>query len=103
MNTDLLIYPVHGAYWSSFGIAGWLMERHLRRQPAVASTAAPAAASETTAPYSRSVLALHAFAFGVMYFGLANAVIPDRVAHWFPGQQIAGTLLIALGAGLITW
>jgi protein-S-isoprenylcysteine O-methyltransferase Ste14 len=35
--------------------------------------------------------------------GVGAAVIPRRVPVWFPGQRIAGTLIIALGAWLMCW
>ena len=102
MNHDLLIYPVHGAFWTGFGLAGWLLKRQARRN-SNAPEFVPVTKTGATAEYSRSVLALHFLAFGVMYFGLGNSVIPDRVPDWFPGQRIVGTLLIALGAWLMAW
>ena len=38
-----------------------------------------------------------------MYFGIGYAVIPGRVPNWFPGQRVAGTLVIAGGAALMVW
>ncbi|MEO8636427.1 MAG: isoprenylcysteine carboxylmethyltransferase family protein [Gemmatimonadales bacterium] len=102
MNRDLLIYPIHGAFWTAFGIAGWLMTRRESRPPAVAD-AAPVAQTKATAPYSRSVLAIHFVAFGLMYFGLGSTIIPDRVVSWFPGQRLVGTSVIAVGAALMAW
>ena len=42
-------------------------------------------------------------AFGVMYFGIWNAVLPDRVPRWFTGQRIAGACTIGAGAALMSW
>jgi protein-S-isoprenylcysteine O-methyltransferase Ste14 len=42
-------------------------------------------------------------AFAVMYFGIANAVLPGRVPIWFPGQRVVGSMVIASGALLATW
>jgi protein-S-isoprenylcysteine O-methyltransferase Ste14 len=42
-------------------------------------------------------------AFGVMYLGIGNAVIPDRVPSSFPGQRVVGVGVIALGAALVSW
>ncbi len=36
-----------------------------------------------------------------MYFGMAYAVIRGRVPVWFPGQRVAGALVIAGGAALV--
>src|SRR5438094_9711231 len=42
-------------------------------------------------------------AFGVMYFGIAQAVIPGQVPERFAGQRIVGTTVMALGWSLICW
>jgi len=97
-NPDLLLYAVHIAFWASFGIT----RRLLRRQPDAAPETV-AAAHEYTAPFSRTVLAFHMLAFGVLYYGIGNAVIPRRVPEWFAGQRIVGTLVIALGAAVMSW
>jgi protein-S-isoprenylcysteine O-methyltransferase Ste14 len=68
-----------------------------------AADPAPIAQTETTAPFSRALLAFHALAFGLMYFGIGYAVIPGRVPRWFPGQRVVGTLVIAVGAALMAW
>jgi protein-S-isoprenylcysteine O-methyltransferase Ste14 len=101
MNRDLLIYPIHGAFWTAFGIADWLVKR--RARPAESQAGLPAAETEATAPYSRSILAIHFAAFGALYFGLGSTVLSNRVPAWFPGQRLVGALLIAVGAGLMTW
>jgi protein-S-isoprenylcysteine O-methyltransferase Ste14 len=93
-NPDLLLYVVHVAFWASFGIT---------RKLANPDSGTVAASQEYTAPFSRTVLAFHFVGFGVLYFGIGNAVIPHRVPSWFPGQRIAGTLVIALGAALMSW
>ena len=102
MNRDFLIYPVHGAFWTAFGVAGWLLERRRKQHPEAAAPA-PAAATEATAPYSRSLLAIHFVAFGLLYLGLGSTIVPNRVPAWFRGQRIVGTFIIALGAALMAW
>lgn len=99
-NRDLLIYAVHAGFWTSFGLT-----RTLAREPSGRreGAAAPKSSEEATAPFSRALLVLHSIAFGVMYFGVGNAVIPDRVPHWFPGQRITGVAVIALGAVMMSW
>lgn len=96
MPRDFAIYGVHAAFWAAFGVT------RLFRRKAPADSA-PAVTEEKTAPHSRALLVLHMFAFGTMYFGLANAVIPDQVPERFPGQRIAGTIVIAAGAALASW
>jgi protein-S-isoprenylcysteine O-methyltransferase Ste14 len=56
-----------------------------------------------TAPYSRTLLAVHTLAFGAMYFGIGTAVLPNRVPGFFAGQRVVATLIIALGAWLVCW
>lgn len=101
-NYDFVIYGVHTAFWASFGVTRMVLQR---REPASNAHVepAPGADSEASAPYSRSLLVLHTVAFGVMYFGLGNAVIPNRVPPWFPGQRLVGFLVIAGGAALMGW
>jgi protein-S-isoprenylcysteine O-methyltransferase Ste14 len=103
-NADLAIYAVHGAFWASFG----LTRRLCRARPAEVESgpdaaAADVAAAPATAPWSRALLAVHMVAFGVMYAGVGAAVVPDLVPAWFPGQRVAGSLIIAAGAGLMSW
>jgi protein-S-isoprenylcysteine O-methyltransferase Ste14 len=100
-NVDLLIYAAHAAFWASFGLTRVILNRRDpgRRAPA----AAPATGETFEAPRARALVALHAFAFGALYLGLGNAVVPRRVPIWFPGQRIAGMLVIAGGAALMSW
>ena len=96
-HADLAIYAVHILVWTSFGIT-----RSVARK-APTGTASPEAAPEKAAPRSRLLVTFHSVAFAVMYFGIANAVIPDRVPEWFAGQRIAGTLVMAVGAVMMCW
>jgi len=100
---DFALYYVHTAFWSSFGVTRLILQGRERPTPTVASGTAPDPAREKTAPFSRAVLAFHALAFGVMYFGIGNAVVPGRVPIWFAGQRVVGTLVIAAGAALMVW
>lgn len=95
-NPDLLLYAVHVAFWASFGLTRLFM-------PAPASAETVATSEEYTAPFSRTLLAVHMLGFAVLYFGIGNAVIPNRVPAWFAGQRIAGTIVIAAGAALMSW
>lgn len=97
-NWDYAIYAVHGAFWTAFGITQRIVGAG-RAAPADAATAA----TETTAPYSRAVLAVHFVAFGLMYMGIGSAVFSHQVPMWWGGQRIAGTLIIAVGAWIMCW
>jgi protein-S-isoprenylcysteine O-methyltransferase Ste14 len=85
-----------------FGLTRLIVRSH---EPDGTGTSEPAAVSgmKTTAPFSRALLAVHMFAFAVMYFGIANAVLPRRVPVWFSGQRIVGSIVIAGGAALVAW
>src|SRR5262249_19518875 len=48
-------------------------------------------------------IGIHAFAFALMYFGLARAVMPGRVPRWFPGQRVVGAVIIIGGGLLMGW
>ncbi len=98
-NPDFLLYVVHIAFWTAFGMTQMLLGARARR----AEPAAPVAEESRTAPYSRALLWLHTVAFGVMYWGLGTTIIPNRVPSWFPGQRIVGTCVIAAGAALMCW
>lgn len=101
-NPDLLVYGVHGAFWGSFCLTR-VLARTAHQAPAEGAVETPVARRERTATFSRSLLALHMLAFGVMYFGIGNAVLPNRVPTWFVGQRIAGACVIGVGAALMSW
>lgn len=102
MKLDFQIYTVHWMFWGAFGLTRVILRRRDRKDSRAADTA-PISQKENTAPFSRALLAFHALAFGLMYFGIGYAVIPGRVPKWFPGQRIAGALVIAAGAALMVW
>ena len=102
MKLDFAIYTVHWGFWGAFGLTRVILRSRDRNDSRAADTAR-ISQKENTAPYSRALLAFHALAFGVMYFGIGYAVIPGRVPRWFPGQRVAGSLVIAAGAALMVW
>ena len=101
-KVDFLLYAVHNAFWAAFGVT-LLILRWMDRGKTTTSETAPVANQEKTAPFSRVLVAFHALAFAVMYFGIGFAVVPGRVPRWFPGQRVVGTIVIAAGAALIVW
>lgn len=96
-HRDLALYVVHIAFWSAFGITR-LMTREADKSREVLPPG-----PEEAAPHSRLLLAFHMAAFALMYAGIGNAVLPDRVPEWFEGQRTVGTLVIALGAAMMCW
>jgi len=105
LNADLLIYAAHLGFWASFGITRALTRTSPEspQEKAAGSEVVAHREEDRTGPFSRVVLGFHMLAFGVMYFGIGNAVIPDRVPSWFAGQQVLGAVVIALGAALMSW
>jgi protein-S-isoprenylcysteine O-methyltransferase Ste14 len=99
---DFAIYGVHVAFWSAFAITRVVLSARDDRA-AAAPPSAPITARARTAPLSRAVLAVHMLAFGVMYFGIGQAVIPHLVPDWFAGQRLVGALVIVCGAALMSW
>src|SRR5260370_37154772 len=100
MKPDFAIYTVHWGFWGAFGLTRVIL-RIRDRNAGRATETAPISKQETTAPFSRALLAFHGLAFAVMYLGISIAVIPGRVPNWFPGQRVAGTLVLAGGAALV--
>jgi len=101
-NADFAIYTVHGMFWGAFGLTRLILRRRDRKDDSVADTA-PSSTQETAAPFSRVLVAFHAFAFGVMYIGVALAVVPNRVPVWFTNQRAIGAVIIAAAAALVVW
>ena len=84
-NSDTLLYAVHNLFWTTFGVTLLILKLRYRRVAEGASPA-PVSKEEHTAGFSRAFLAFHMVAFGVMYFGIFNAVQRQRVPFWFAGQ-----------------
>ena len=103
LNAALLIYVAHVGFWASFGLTRALTRGSPESPQEHVAGPEVVAQQEDTAPFSRIVLGFHMLAFGLMYFGIGNAVIPDRVPSWFAGQRVLGVLVIALGAALMSW
>lgn len=102
MKIELAIYYVHWAFWGAFGLTRIILRRRDRKDSS-ANDKALISQKETTAPFSRALLAFHGLAFGLMYFGIGYAVFRGLVPAWFPGQRILGALVIAGGAALMVW
>jgi protein-S-isoprenylcysteine O-methyltransferase Ste14 len=100
-NPDLAIYAVHAAFWSVFGLTRFVL-RSLDRDQGGTSSGEPLSGQGKTAPFSRALLAFHGLVFGLMFFGLGNAVIPGRVPFWFAGQRLVGVIVISAGAVLMS-
>lgn len=103
-NPDFQLYGVHGTFWAAFGITLLVLRilygRDVER-PFQGRGLTPVAKEAHTARHSRALVAFHAVAFGVMYFGIANAVFGRRVPVWFDGQRRAGTIVVAIGVVLM--
>ena len=99
-QSDYLIYVVHVIAWGSFGLTRLILQRrdqHQAKAPTVTSTA------PQSAPFSRALVGFHGAGFGVLYFGLGQAVIGAHVPRLFPFQRTMGALVILSGAYLMCW
>lgn len=95
---DLLIFGVHAAFWTAFGVTRALVSRSAPSGPSAAANS-----EQKTARFSRGLLAFHMVAFGVMYAGTFRAVLPGRVPELFPFQRGVGAAVIAFGAFMMCW
>src|SRR5262245_8056283 len=99
---DYAIYGVHTAFWWTFVVTRLILRaREKSHQRAVGT--GPTATQELTGRFSRTVLAIHALAFFIMYLGIGYAVVSGQVPVWFPWQRAVGTVVIAVGAVLMAW
>ena len=101
-NIDFAVYTMHTAFWVTFAI-GRLVHLLLDRNKPSAPEADQTSRRELTARFSRTLVMVHGLAFMAMYIGLGRAVIPNRVPIWFPGQRLAGAIVIESGAVLAAW
>src|SRR5262245_30801850 len=98
---DLSIYAVHIAFWGIFITTRLVLRSRECKDVEVSRN--PAVSGQTrTVRFSRAMVAFHGLAFGVLFFGLGQVVIPGRVPDWFTGQRLLGLLIIASGAMLMS-
>jgi protein-S-isoprenylcysteine O-methyltransferase Ste14 len=96
------IYAAHAAFWCAFVIARLIAqssapEQHDRHE------SVPRTSTQDSAPHSRALVLLHAFAFAILYFGLGNAVFGGHSVALSHSQTIAALLVIGCGAVLCCW
>jgi protein-S-isoprenylcysteine O-methyltransferase Ste14 len=100
-NPELWLYVLHAGFWISFGITR-LVVRARGSAPSSAPVA-PTAPATVAGKYSRLVIIPHIIAFGIMYYGIDDAVFHNRIPEWLPGQRILGAVIISSGAALSMW
>jgi protein-S-isoprenylcysteine O-methyltransferase Ste14 len=97
-----LVYAFHLAFYALF-----LIRKASGAAPPASSPspAAPTPAGDAPAdPHARRLIALHALAFFVFYFGLGRTVFPRRAAPLlFASHPAAGGAIIVLGAAVLAW
>jgi protein-S-isoprenylcysteine O-methyltransferase Ste14 len=96
MRGWIALYGLHALFWGVF-VARALGGR--------AKTPGGGAAEEAPreAKGARLVVALHGVAIGIMYFGIGDALFARVAPSLFPGQQVAGAIVIVGAAGLALW
>lgn len=98
----VLIYPIHIAYWASFGVA-LLITRHRRAAAGTAPASDEVAAAMTSSRFSSGLVLFQGIGFGVMYFGIGAAVFGRGLSHVSLWQRLVAAAVIALGAVLMGW
>ena len=98
-NTELLIYVAHLAFWAAFGVARAVTTTTGARRSEPRPTN-QAAKTEEVAPWSRTVLAVHALAFGVMrWHRRASHLLPacgwSAATAWGKDQKEAAAAALA--------
>ncbi len=91
--SHLTIYAAHACFWAIF-----IGARFAARRKTHSVDPSPVSPEKKTARHSRLLIAIHFVAFGVMYSGIGLAVFSGNMPTWFPGQCIAGAVVIAIGA-----
>ena len=97
VHGDVALYAVHALFWGAFGVTRMIVAL-ARSGP---GAPAPAARRAGSAPFSHAFLVLHMLAFGVMYFGIAQAVRAGRVPVGLPGRRLVGCAIILGGGALV--
>jgi protein-S-isoprenylcysteine O-methyltransferase Ste14 len=93
---DLGVYIVHGAFWTAFLLTLFVLRSDDRRKSI--GPGSNATTNGEAAPYSRALLIFHSFAFFLMYFGIANAVLPARAPISSARHRLAGMAIIVAGS-----
>jgi protein-S-isoprenylcysteine O-methyltransferase Ste14 len=101
LNPDLAIYLAHAAFYSVFSVRVFGGIRSGRVW--AGSEVRQGATEGHTASFSRALIVFHGVGFALLYSGIGSAVIPRRVPHWFTGQRIVGSAVIAMAASLVAW
>lgn len=100
----LSIYLTHALAWLAFA-AGQLTARYRFRQ--TAATSAPRVetygGAPLRAPRVKLLIALHLFAFALLYTGIERAVFRVGMPAVPPFLRLAGAFLILLGGVLMGW
>jgi protein-S-isoprenylcysteine O-methyltransferase Ste14 len=100
-NIDYAVYWMHAVFWGAFGVTRAILNRRDRQAAPISE--GPVAEQEAVAPHSRLLVAAHGVGFALMYIGVGGAVMLNRVPVWFPGQRIAGSVVILGGSALMSW
>lgn len=97
MSREYGLYVAHLGFWATMLAGRWIG----RGTPDGAG--APVAEKSERSRFALGILWIHTLAFGTMYWGIGQHLIGGDVPSWFPGQRVAGTLVILLGAVMVGW
>jgi len=96
------IYVAHAVAAAAF-VTARLIGRASLRDKQSATAGAERAKKKDSAPYSRMLVGFHAVGFGILYFGIANAVLGGQPVALFESQALAGGIVIGCGTALSCW
>lgn len=96
------IFVAHAFFWAAFSAVRIIL-RAAEAGSRHGSDATVGASEEHSARYPRLLVAFHALAFGILYFGLANAVLSARTRYLFPSQPLMAICIIGCGVALSIW
>lgn len=99
-SSGVWLLPMHSVFWAAFGVPILVSRAGRRKQPP--AQGGIQAEREDAAPHSRALIFAHSLAFMTLYAGLWPA-LGGQSAGLFPGQPLAGALVIGLGAALCCW
>jgi protein-S-isoprenylcysteine O-methyltransferase Ste14 len=96
------IYIAHGAFWGAFVITRLIARASVHERQDGATDTRRAEKADSS-PHSRLLVAAHGVGFGILYWGVGDAVFGGHPAALFESQVLAGAILIGCGLVLSCW
>jgi protein-S-isoprenylcysteine O-methyltransferase Ste14 len=94
---NALIYALHAMFYTPFAVR-WVAQRAGSGGGGGTAVDRPIAAKG-----ARTMLVWHMAGFGVLYFGIGDAIFGGALPLVFPAQRLAGAAVIVVGTALAAW